>query len=199
MKDVLEPAVAPLTRPVLRTAEPVLSALRPVTEPVLSVLEPVTDPVRRAAAPVTDPLARAVGADRMRAVVGDPAGLRPREDITAAAVVQTPDRAVPVADHGQPQVADGASVGILHVDGHQAAQAVSTGDPMRGSGNGGTPAGPSGLAGSTSASPGDAHGGELVVTPTGARGIGPDRAWRAPPGGRTSLYWLVFYGNDHPS
>ncbi|WP_410567431.1 hypothetical protein [Amycolatopsis sp. cmx-4-61] len=195
--DVLEPVVAPLTRPVLRAAEPVLSALRPVTKPVL----PALDPVLRAAAPVTEPLVRAVGADRVPAVAGQPAGLRPREDTTAvvAAVVVPPDRAVPAAGHGQLPVADAEPAGLRHGGRPEPAKSGVTADPMRGSGGGQLPSDSTGVSGSMSASPGGQRGGEFAVTAPGAREVGTGRAWRAPPSGRASLYWLVFYGNDHPS
>ncbi|VVJ17704.1 Uncharacterised protein [Amycolatopsis camponoti] len=184
---VLEPVIAPVTRPVLRSAEPVLSALRPVTEPVL-----------RAVSPVLAPVVRAIGADHgVTPVTGHPARLTPRGDSGPSPVVAGPGvPAMPAQGRVQPrhdhQVDSRPGAG-------KSASDVTSADPMSGSGGGGVPEGPTGLSGSMSASPGGQHGGEFAVPASGTREIGTGRSWRAPPGGPPSLYWLVCFGNDHPS
>lgn len=198
----LEPVIAPVTRPVFRAAEPVLSALRPVTRPVLHALSPVTSPVLRAAAPVTAPLVRAVGAESAVPVVtGQPAQPKPREDISAPpAAVGPAGRTGPVvADRGTAQRGPVLRDVSRQFSGYVVSDVAGLAGPMSGSGGAGLPADAHGVSGAMSAGSGGQHGGEYAVTAAGSRARGTDRAWRAPPGGPPSLYWVVFYGNDHPS
>ncbi|MEU0796211.1 hypothetical protein ABZ342_39640 [Amycolatopsis sp. NPDC005961] len=195
---VLEPVIAPVTRPVLRSAEPVLSALRPVTEPVLRAVSPVTSPVLHATAPVLAPVVRAIGADHgVTPVTGHPARPTPRGDSGPSPAVAGPSvPAVPAQGRVQPR--HDHQVDSRPDAGKSASDATSA-DSMSGSGGGGVPEGPTGLSGSMSAGPGGQHGGEFAVPASGTREIGTGRSWRAPPGGPPSLYWLVCFGNDHPS
>jgi hypothetical protein len=183
----LEPVVAPLIRavePALQpVTQPVLHSLSPVTQPALHALSPVTQPatqpVPHTTAPVTAPWVHADWT-ATPAAAGKPALSQPREN----AMVRVGQA---VAHQG------GALEGMAW---HTVAASVV---PMSGSGGGGSPADVSGMSGSMSASPGGQHGGEYAVTTTGTVTPGTDRTWRVPPGGRASLYWLVCYGNDHPS
>ncbi|WP_326958750.1 hypothetical protein [Amycolatopsis sp. NBC_01286] len=189
----LEPVVAPLIHAVKPVTSPVLSALRPVTQPVLHALSPATEPVLQSLSPVTEPVlhvtapvtaspVRPIRTDQVvPAVTGQPAVPQPREGASASPV--------------QARV-----FAVVHSGSSQAvAKTADTAVPMSGSGGGGLPADVSGTSGAMSASPGGQHGGEYAVTSAGSRVLGTDRAWRAPPGAAWSLYWLVFYGNDHPS
>jgi len=194
---VVEPvvrAVEPVTQPVVRAIEPVLSALRPVTRPVLHALSPVTAPVLHALSPVTSPVRHAVAPviapaaeSVVPAVPGRPTPPEPRAD-----TISSPAAAVP---------ADRAGPALAH-RGHEPDIRRVAGSEIRdvpGSGGGGSPADVHGVSGAMSAAPGGQHGGEYAVTTSGLPLPGTDRAWRAPPGGPPSLYWLVCYGNDHPS
>ncbi|SFQ54053.1 hypothetical protein [Amycolatopsis rubida] len=200
----LEPVVAPLTRPVLHAAEPLLSAVGPVTQPVLHAVSPVTSPAGHATAPVTAPAARAVGGEHAAPAVsghpadGTPTASAPRGDVSsppAAPAVPSTSAAFtrPVAQH--PAVTSA----VRHAAGHIGSADAGVAGPEPGTGGGGMPADLSGTVGAVSASAGSAHGSEFAVTESGFAAPGTDRAWRAPPGWRASPYWLVFYGNDHPS
>ncbi|WP_410586334.1 hypothetical protein [Amycolatopsis sp. lyj-23] len=201
----LEPVLAPVARPVLAAAEPVLSALRPVTRPVLHAVSPVTAPVLHATAPVTAPVVRAIGGRRVvpavtgHPVAGNAAAPAPRDDIGAPPVVDT------VAVFGAQAALTRPAAqrleetpAVRRFAGRAGPAEAGVAAPMSGSG-GGLPVGSSGTGGAMSAGTGSAHGGEFAVTASGAFMPGTDRAWRPPPGGRASPYWLVFYGNDHPS
>ncbi|MEV7045201.1 hypothetical protein [Amycolatopsis sp. NPDC051061] len=188
--DLVEPVLAPVTRAVVKAVAPVLSVVRPVTEPVLR-------PVLHAVAPVTEPVVRAVGADSaVEAVAGKtttppddvrPAPAQPGATGRSEAPFTAPERATSSAASGSP-----ASV---RPD-RETASRMSGPD-----GGGTTPPAPAAPAASGSMSAGSAgqHGGEYAVTGSGSTVPGTDRTRRAPPGGHASLYWLVFYGNDHPS
>ncbi|WP_410625810.1 hypothetical protein [Amycolatopsis sp. cmx-8-4] len=195
----LEPVVAPLIQAVEPVTGPVLSALRPVTQPVLHALSPATEPVLQSLSPATEPVrhvtapvtaspVRPIRTDQVvpavtgqPALTGQPAVPQPREGVNASPVRA---RVFAVVHSGSPQAV---------------AKTADTAVPMSGTGGGGLPADVSGTSGAMSASPGGQHGGEYAVTSAGSRVLGTGRAWRAPPGAAWSLYWLVFYGNDHPS
>ncbi|MEV6446444.1 hypothetical protein [Amycolatopsis sp. NPDC051716] len=193
--DLVEPVLAPVVRPVVTAVAPVLSVVRPVTEPVL---RPVLDAVA--------PVAHAVGADPASTVVI--AGTtRPRDDVRPA-----PAEQAATATTGQPEAEAVVSSRQPRADRPAFAEptAKDAGVPaglarsarMSGPDGGGSmPPAPEGLAasGTTSAGSAGQHGGEYAVTGSGSSLPGTDHAGRAPPGGCAPLYWLVFYGNDHPS
>ncbi len=174
--------LAPVTRPVVKAVAPVLSVVRPVTEPVLR-------PVPRAVAPVVrvvaaDPAVEAVAVTTTPRVDVRPAPARPVPTDRAEVTVRTPERVAASTSHAS-----------VRADREPAGR-------MSGSDGGGTPPpAPAAPAASGSPSVGSAgqHGGEYAVTGSGSTVPGTDRTRRAPPGGQASLYWLVFYGNDHPS
>ncbi len=181
--NLVEPVLAPVVRPVVSAVAPVLSVVRPVTEPVLRPVLDAVAPVVHAGttrlrddvrpAPAEQPAAATTGQPEAEAVVS---GRQPRADRPAFAEPTTKDVGVPAG----------------------LARAARMSGP---DGGGSTPPAPEGPAasGTMAAGPAGQHGGEYAVTGSGWSMPGPDRAWRAPPGGCAPLYWLVFYGNDHPS
>ncbi|MBB4689172.1 hypothetical protein [Amycolatopsis jiangsuensis] len=183
----------PVVKPVTQSAEPVLSALRPVTRPVVGSLDPVTRPILRVTDPVTGPV---LGADEGGGQTAPPAPQsRPDQAVAGSA-----DRTVALVDKVQRHHTGAASVVSRHESASAGAEPAFVPEPMSGSGGGGgVPVGSTGVSGAVPASGGGAHGGEYAVAPSGSQEIGTSRAWRAPPGGPPSLYWLVSYGNDHPS
>ncbi|WP_370948484.1 hypothetical protein AB5J62_13105 [Amycolatopsis sp. cg5] len=200
----LERSLAPLTCPVSHAAEPVLSALRPVTEPVLRA----TSPVLHAVAPVTEPVVRAIGAERVvAAVTGQPAKPAPRGDVTTPPAAGIPGeqtvsdtRPGPgVLTRSAAQRRPDARIGSRHGAGEASSDAAGIAGPMSGAGGGGLPADVSAMSGATFVGAGGQHGGEYAVTASGSVMPGTDRLWRAPPAGAWPLYWLKYYGNDHPS
>ncbi|MDQ7810839.1 hypothetical protein Q5425_44555 [Amycolatopsis sp. A133] len=199
--ELVEPVLAPVVRPVVTAVAPVLSVVRPVTEPVLR-------PVLDALAPVTEPVVHAVGADPAGTVVAgstETTGTtRPRDDVRpapaeqAAAVTTEQPEAEAVVPPRQPRADRPAFAEDTAKDAGVPAGFARMSGPA---GGGSVPPAPEGPAasGTVSAGPAGQHGGEHAVTMAGSGPPGTDRAWRAPPGGRAPLYWLVFYGNDHPS
>lgn len=199
--DLAEPVLAPVTRPVVTAVAPLLPVVRPVTEPVLR-------PVLNAVAPVTEPVVHAVGAaPAVKAVAGTTA-TTPRDDVTPAPASPATVQVLPIshpetAAPAEKPLADQVLSAVAQEQRHPSAQAEHrVADRMSGPDGGGstppTPAAPA-ASGAVSANSAGQHGGEYAVTETGSTVPGTDRAWRAPPGGPPSLYWLVFYGNDHPS
>ncbi|MFJ7216574.1 hypothetical protein [Amycolatopsis sp. NPDC098790] len=189
------PLLAPVVRPVAEVVAPVLSVVRPVTEPVLK-------PVLHAVAPVTEPVVRAVGAEPVVKAVGGDA-VAPRDDVRPAPAGpgNRPEVVAP-AVRAQPQRVAAVAVAVHHAG----SQAGRTADEWTsGSDSGGsTPHAPPmpdvpGTGGSMSTGTSGQHGGEFAVTVSRSVMPGVDRTWQAPPGGPQSLYWTVFFGNDHPS
>jgi hypothetical protein len=195
--DLVEPVLAPVTRPVVKVVAPVLSVVRPVTEPVLR-------PVLHAVAPVTAPVVHAVEPDPAVEAVAGKTATTPRDDVRPA-----PAQPGPAVTTGRSEVllptvtSERATSSAAHERQHPNVQADrGTAGWMSGPDGGGptppTPAAPA-ASGSMSAGSAGQHGGEYAVTGSGSSVPGTDRTRRAPPGGHASLYWLVFYGNDHPS
>ncbi|WP_146073606.1 hypothetical protein [Amycolatopsis sp. CA-126428] len=193
--NLAEPVLAPVVRPVVTAVAPVLSVVRPVTEPVL---RPVLDAVA--------PVVHAVGADPAGPVV-IPGTTRPRDDVRPA-----PAEQAAAATTGQPAVEAVVSSRqpradrpvFAEVTAKDAAVPAGSARSARTSGpdgGGSVPPAPEGPAasGTTAAGSAGQHGGEYAVTGSGSSMPGTDRAWRAPPDGCAPPYWLVFYGNDHPS
>lgn len=179
---LVEPVLAPVTRPVVKAVAPVLSVVRPVTEPVVHVVG-------------ADPAVKAVAGTMVTAPRDDvqPAPVEQRQASTPAVTSSRLESDVAAVPE-QPRAERSPNPGT--VVGRDAASRMSGSE-----GGGSTPPAPAAPAasGAVSASSAGQHGGESGVTEPGSGVPGTDRTWRAPPGGHAPLYWLVFYGNDHPS